>query len=103
MGFNAALAGFRNAEDMVAQMLRSETEQILGMVRFVRAKGMHTAVQRRDRTGFARSYNGPAFAQNRYHEKLAAAHSSLSSGGVPDLEIIRAIPRRLPHQRNAQR
>jgi peptidoglycan hydrolase-like protein with peptidoglycan-binding domain len=87
MGFNAALAGFRDAENMVAQMMHSENEQILGMVRFMRAKGMHAALQRRDWTAFARRYNGPAFEQNRYHEKLAAAHSSLSSGGLPDLDV----------------
>jgi hypothetical protein len=87
MGFNAALAGFRNAEDMITQMMRSENEQILGMVRFMRASGMHTALQRRDWTAFARSYNGPGFATNRYHEKLAAAHTRLSSNGLPDLDV----------------
>jgi N-acetylmuramidase/Putative peptidoglycan binding domain len=85
MGFNAELAGFRDAEDMVAQMLRGENEQILGMVRFMRARGLHAALQRRDWTEFARGYNGSDFAKNRYHEKLAAAHTSLSRGGLPDL------------------
>jgi hypothetical protein len=87
MGFNATSAGFRDAEEMVAQMMRSENEQILGMVRFMRASGTHTALQRRDWTAFARSYNGPGFAANRYHEKLAAAHSSLSSRGLPDFDV----------------
>lgn len=87
MGFNAAAAGFGNVEDMVAQMMRGEGEQILGMARFMRASGMHAALQRRDWTAFARSYNGPGFANNRYHEKLAAAHSSLSSDGLPDLDV----------------
>jgi len=87
MGFNAELAGFRDAEDMVAQMLRGENEQILGMVRFMRANGLHTALQRRDWTAFAHGYNGPGYANNRYHEKLAATHTSLSSNGLPDLEM----------------
>lgn len=52
----------------------------------MRASGMHTALQRRDWTGFARRYNGPGFAANRYDEKLAAAHTSLSGDGLPDLE-----------------
>jgi peptidoglycan hydrolase-like protein with peptidoglycan-binding domain len=86
MGFNAASAGFRDAEDMVTQMMRSENEQILGMVRFMRASGMHTALQRHDWTGFARRYNGPGFATNRYDEKLATAHAGISSKGLPDLE-----------------
>jgi peptidoglycan hydrolase-like protein with peptidoglycan-binding domain len=86
MGFNAVLAGFHDAVDMVSQMMRSENEQILGMASFMRETGSHTALQHRDWTAFARRYNGPGFATNRYDEKLAAAHSSLSSTGLPDLE-----------------
>jgi len=86
MGFNAGLAGFRDAEDMVSQMMRGENEQILGMASFMRASGMHVHLQCRDWTAFARRYNGPAFANNRYDEKLAAAHSNLSVRGVPNLE-----------------
>jgi hypothetical protein len=86
MGFNARLAGFRDVEDMVAQMVGSENEQLLAMARFMRGRGMHAALQRRDWTAFARSYNGPGFAANRYHEKLAAAHAELSSRGLPDLD-----------------
>jgi hypothetical protein len=87
MGFNAVSAGFRDAEDMVTQMMRGENEQILGMASFMRANGMHSALQARDWTGFARRYNGPGFANNRYHEKLAAAHGSISSKGLPDLHL----------------
>jgi peptidoglycan hydrolase-like protein with peptidoglycan-binding domain len=86
MGFNAGLAGFRDAEEMVSEMMRSENEQILAMASFMRATGMHVALQSRDWTNFARRYNGPGFATNRYDEKLAAAHASLSSGGMPDPE-----------------
>jgi hypothetical protein len=87
MGYNAKSAGFRDAEDMVSQMMQGENEQIqiLGMAAFMRASGMHGALQRRDWTGFARCYNGPSYEQNRYDEKLAAAHSSVSAKGLPDL------------------
>jgi peptidoglycan hydrolase-like protein with peptidoglycan-binding domain len=85
MGFNAPLAGYRDAEDMVARMLESENEQILGMVRFMASTGIHKALQQRDWTGFARRYNGPAFASNRYDEKLAANYTSLTASGLPDL------------------
>ena len=87
MGFNATLAGFRDVEDMVAQMMRGENEQILSMASFIRARNMHTALQRRDWTAFAASYNGPAYTKNRYHTKLAAAHSNLSNKGLPDLNL----------------
>jgi hypothetical protein len=85
MGYNAKSAGFRDAEDMVSQMMRGENEQILGMAAFMRASGMHGALQRREWTDFARRYNGPSYEQNRYDQKLAAAHSSVSAKGFPDL------------------
>jgi hypothetical protein len=88
MGFNAEAAGFRDAEDMVAQMRRGENEHLLGMARFIRHDGrMHRALQGRDWRAFASSYNGPGYERNRYHEKLAAAHSSLSGNGLPDLDV----------------
>ena len=86
MGFNAVSAGFRDAEHMVSQMMQGENEQILGMASFIQKNGMHCHLKRRDWTSFAHDYNGPGFANNRYHEKLAAAHSSLSVRGLPDLE-----------------
>jgi hypothetical protein len=86
MGFNAASAGLRDAGDMVLQMMHGENEQILAMASFIRASGMHTCLQRCDWTDFARRYNGPDFVTIRYDEKLAAAHTSISSKGLPDLE-----------------
>jgi len=80
------LAGFSDAEEMVPQMMRSESERILAMASFMRATGVHAALQRRDWADFARRYNGPGFATDRYDEKLAAAHTSLSNKRLPDLE-----------------
>ncbi len=85
MGFNARLAGVRDAEELVLQMVQGENEQLLAMARFMRASEMHLPLQRRDWTGFARRYNGPSFAKNSYHEKLAAAHATLAARGLPDL------------------
>jgi N-acetylmuramidase len=85
MGFNAGLAGVRDAEELVLQMVQGENEQLLAMARFMRASGMHLPLQRRDWTGFASRYNGPSFAKNSYHEKLAAAHATLAARGLPDL------------------
>jgi hypothetical protein len=87
MGFNANAAGFRGAQDMVAEMLHGENEQLLAMALFMRANGMHTALQRRDWRAFAQDYNGSGYEGNRYHEKLADAHAILSAGGLPDLDV----------------
>jgi peptidoglycan hydrolase-like protein with peptidoglycan-binding domain len=87
MGFNATPAGFRDVEDLASRMSHYEDEQILGMARFMRTSGMHNALQRRDWTAFARSYNGPNFAINRYDQKLAVAYASLGAGKMPDLNV----------------
>jgi hypothetical protein len=87
MGFNAALAGARDAEDLVQRMQRHEDEQMLGMASFIRASGMHSSLQRRDWAAFARAYNGPNFAINRYDQKLASAYAGLAGGALPNLNV----------------
>lgn len=86
MGFNSAAAGFRNVEEMVAAMMRSEDDQILAMINFLKSAKIHAALERRDWTAFARAYNGPTFATNRYDEKLAHAHARFSARGLPNLD-----------------
>ena len=39
-------------------------------------QNMLAALQKKDWKAFARLYNGPAYAQNRYDEKLSTAYSS---------------------------
>ena len=51
--------------------------QLLLSVRFIRGnRSMLAALQKKDWKAFARLYNGPAYAQNRYDEKLCNAYSS---------------------------
>ena len=42
---------------------------------------MLVALQKKDWKAFARLYNGPAYAQNRYDEKLSTAYSSFNKQG----------------------
>ena len=54
-------------------------EEIKAMlsVRFIREnRSMLAALQKKDWKAFARLYNGPAYAQNGYDEKLSKAYSS---------------------------
>lgn len=87
MGFNAASANFRDAEDMVERMINREDEQILGMACFIRTSGMDGPLQRRDWTSFARRYNGRSFAINKYDQKLASAYATFQAGKLPDLNV----------------
>src|SRR5712691_9548682 len=87
MGFNAVDAGFIDVEDMVAQMVASEDAQLGGMARLVFATRLHLALRAHDWAGFARGYNGPAYAQNRYDLRLAGAYAKLDAGPLPDLAV----------------
>lgn len=72
MGFNFALAGFSSAQAMVESFKQDEENQLLGMVKFIISAGLDDELRRHDWAGFARGYNGPGFAKNNYHQKLAA-------------------------------
>lgn len=87
MGFNAELAGFPSAAEMVRAMQDSEDAQILAMAGFMRSQNLHKALRRRDWAAFARGYNGKSYAQNRYDIKLEQSYARLSSGSMPNLQL----------------
>ena len=62
--------------------------QLLLSVRFIRGnRSMLAALQKKDWKAFARLYNGPAYAQNRYDEKLSTAYSSFNKQGQTVLKL----------------
>jgi hypothetical protein len=87
MGSNFALAGFRNVEDMVAAMVRSEDAQLAAMGNFLTATRLGAALRAHDWTTFARGYNGPNFQINRYDVRLNGEFQKLSAGVLPDLNV----------------
>jgi hypothetical protein len=87
MGFNAKTAGFQNVTTMVAAMETSEDAQLGAMIAFLKAGKLHTLLQSGDWAGFAKRYNGAAFAKNKYDVKLAAAFKQFVKDGVPDIEM----------------
>lgn len=86
MGFNAQMVGFADVGSMVAAMQASEDHQLGAMLAFIKATKLHTALQKEDWTTFARRYNGPEFAKNRYDTKLKAAFERFSSD-LPDVGV----------------
>jgi peptidoglycan hydrolase-like protein with peptidoglycan-binding domain len=81
MGSNCGLAGFPDAESFVAAMVGGEKAHLDAFVGFVRASGLADELARCDWPAFARGYNGPNYAINRYDTKLAAAFAIHSAGG----------------------
>ncbi len=87
MGMNFATAGFKNVEDMVAAMVDSEDQQLLAMGNFLTKSGLAAALQVHNWAAFARGYNGPNYAINRYDIRLNAEYQKYLAGGIPDLDI----------------
>lgn len=75
MGFNFAMAGYKSAEAMVEKFKDDEEDHLLAMIKFIIAAGLDDELRRKDWAGFARGYNGPGFAKNKYDQKLAAAYA----------------------------
>lgn len=87
MGENFELAGFQNVEDMVAAMSRSEDEQLAATGSFLSSTRLQVSLQAHDWTSFARGYNGPNFAINRYDVRLNGEFQKFSAGVLPDLNV----------------
>ena len=77
MGFNHHVCGFDTAQAFTNAMYQSEGAQLQAFVRFVQTAGLALALKRQDWAGFAYGYNGPAYAENHYDTKLAAAFNNL--------------------------
>ena len=83
MGFNHKQAGFSDVQAMVNAMFKSEGDQLLAFVRFIKGDAtMHKAIKAHDWVTLARRYNGVGYAISGYHLKLAAAHSKFSRANV---------------------
>ena len=75
MGFNHHMVGFDTIQKFVNAMYESEGAQLSAFVKFVLTSGLAPALRRQDWAGFARGYNGAAYAENKYDTKLAAAYA----------------------------
>ena len=54
--------------------MESEVNQLKHMANFIKSANLLDELQRKDWAGFAKGYNGPQYAVNKYDEKLAAAY-----------------------------
>ena len=87
MGENFKQAGFNNVNDMVAAMSQSEDQQLAAMGSFLVSSRLQSSLQSHDWSTFARGYNGPNYAINRYDAKLNGEYQKYSSGVLPDLTV----------------
>ena len=80
MGFNAVKAGFANAHHMAFAMQEKEQRHLDAFVSFIRSEGLADALVRSDFDAFALGYNGPAYRENRYPQRMRAALARLMRG-----------------------
>ena len=93
LGENHKQAGYATAQAMFEAFRdKGEDEHVAAMARFIRANPqMFAALQRGDMAGFARRYNGPGYAKNRYDTRLISAEAfyakdpwrGMKLGGAP--------------------
>ncbi|HLN23870.1 MAG TPA: N-acetylmuramidase family protein [Patescibacteria group bacterium] len=80
MGTNYGRCGFVSIEAFVDAMVAGEGEHLDAFVGFIRSDTrLLAAIQGQDWPTFARLYNGPAYAENQYDTKLAAAFDAAHS------------------------
>lgn len=78
MGFNHAAAGHPVLQDFINAMYESEGRQLDAFVAFVKTNRLDDELRERRWAAFARGYNGPAYAINRYDTKLAQAYQTFA-------------------------
>lgn len=74
LGENFALCGARDPFAFAWQEAQTEADQLEHFCLFVEGTGLAPALRRHDWAAFARGYNGSAYRENRYDERLAAAY-----------------------------
>lgn len=75
MGMNYAQCGCKDIEEFVDKMKSSEEDQLMLTIRFLKNNSLLFYLNNHNWASFARSYNGPSYAANKYDTKLAQAYS----------------------------
>lgn len=75
MGFNYRACGCNTIDEFVEKMCTSQEQQLLLTINFLKSSNLLAPLQKKQWATFARGYNGPDFAKNRYHLKLQSAYN----------------------------
>ncbi|HRN60888.1 MAG TPA: N-acetylmuramidase domain-containing protein [Luteimonas sp.] len=75
MGFNYSYAGYLDVEAFVADQHAGAEEHARAFARFISRPPFLNALRKLRWAEFARAYNGPGYAQNKYDTKMAAAYA----------------------------
>ncbi|QXV73585.1 putative endolysin protein [Rhizobium phage RHph_X2_30] len=99
LGENHEMAGYKTVQDMVRTFMTDEEWHLSAMVDYLISAKLADDLRRHDWTAVARGYNGPGYAKNAYHTKMAAAFkkwskikdTAWSPGGKTDAVVAAPI------------
>lgn len=74
MGYHYKACGCKTIQEYVNAMYKSEDEHLRTFVNFLKTMGYDKYLRAKNWEGFARVYNGPAYAKHNYHKKLNTAY-----------------------------
>lgn len=77
MGMNYKLCGCNTINEFVTLMSRSERDQVFLGAYFLKSSGLIGLLKKHDWAGFAKIYNGPGYAQNKYDIKLKQTYDNI--------------------------
>ncbi|HEV7274722.1 MAG TPA: N-acetylmuramidase domain-containing protein [Devosiaceae bacterium] len=80
MGAHWSALKYMSADDLAEEAKGSVSGQIRLMGRFIEGSGLKPLLKARDWVEFARRYNGPGHAKNKYAPKMAAAYDRFMRG-----------------------
>lgn len=79
MGFNHAAAGHKTLSSFITGMFESDLAHLEAFAAFVKSAKLDDELKRKDWAGFAKGYNGAAYASNKYDTKLEAAYKKYAA------------------------
>ena len=83
LGENHSLAGYRTIQSFVNAMYRSADDHLRAFVTFLHSDEARVdALRSHNWAEFARLYNGAAYKENKYDEKLRAAYERITSAAA---------------------
>jgi hypothetical protein len=85
MGSHWKWLGYADPEEFMSRVRGSFEGQVEVMLRYIDKAGLIDELKRRDWSAFARGYNGPAYAQQGYHKKIAAAYARYAQPNAPEV------------------
>jgi hypothetical protein len=74
MGYHYKICGYNSIKSFVEAMYKSEGYHLRAFGKFIQSEGLVKHLKNKDWAKFARGYNGPGYAENKYDVKIAAAY-----------------------------